>query len=114
LRALLEGDGAVSRSELEERFFSWAKKAALPSPERNAHVFAGGQWHECDCIWRTQGLIVELDGRRYHATAAAFERDRAKDRRLQTAGWTVVRVTWLQLRNESESLAADLRALLSG
>ena len=54
-------------------------------------------------------MIVELDGRAFHATAAAFERDRARDRRLQAADWTVVRVTWRQLRDEPEIVVADLR-----
>jgi very-short-patch-repair endonuclease len=56
--------------------------------------------------------VVELDGRTVHDTAAAFERDRARDRRLHAAGWRVVRITWRQLREEPEALAADLRAVL--
>jgi very-short-patch-repair endonuclease len=85
----------------------------LESPELNAIVEAVGASFECDCVWRRQRLIVELDGRAYHSTAAAFERDRARDRRLQAAGWIVVRVTWRQLREDPESVIADLGALLA-
>ena len=114
LRAVVEGDGGVSRSELEERFLSWAQSVGLESPERNAYVLANGRWFECDCVWRAQRLIVELDSRRFHVTAAAFERDRDRDRALSAAGWRVVRVTWRQLHHKPESLAADLRTILAG
>jgi very-short-patch-repair endonuclease len=46
------------------------------------------------------------------ATRTAFESDRERDRRLQAAGWTVVRVTWRQLHGEPEAVLADLRRLL--
>ena len=84
----------------------------LERPELNALVDVGGDSFECDCVWRRQRLIVELDGRAFHATAAAFERDRARDRRLQAAGWTVVRVTWRQVRDDPATVIADLRLLL--
>ncbi len=112
LKAVLEAQNGVTRSELESRFSLFLKNARLPRPKLNVDVFANGQWFECDCVWRPQRLIVELDGHKFHATAAAFERDRARDRALAAAGWRVVRVTWRQLGREPESLAADLRVLL--
>jgi very-short-patch-repair endonuclease len=56
-------------------------------------------------------LIVELDGNRSHGTRVAFEVDRTRDRRLQAAGWRVIRVTWHQL-DDPDALLADLRNLL--
>ncbi|MFL5852525.1 MAG: DUF559 domain-containing protein [Solirubrobacteraceae bacterium] len=38
-----------------------------------------------DAVWPRQRLVVELDGRRYHHTRAAFERDRIRDAALQVA-----------------------------
>jgi very-short-patch-repair endonuclease len=67
---------------------------------------------EADCVWHEQRLIVELDGRAFHDTAAAFESDRARDRALAVHGWTVIRVTWQQLKREEHQLARDLRAML--
>ena len=72
----------------------------------------GGVAIEADCLWRRERLVVELDGYTAHATRAAFERDRARDRRLQAAGWRVVRITWRQLHDEPQEVAAELRALL--
>jgi very-short-patch-repair endonuclease len=67
---------------------------------------------EVDAAWRRQRLIVELDGYAFHGTRAAFERDRARDRRLAAKGWRVLRVTWRDVEHRKEELAADLRALL--
>jgi very-short-patch-repair endonuclease len=68
---------------------------------------------EVDCVWPEQRLIVELDGHAFHSPAHSFEEDRARDRRLEAAGWHVLRVTWRQLHEEPELLEADLRQLLS-
>ena len=57
-------------------------------------------------------LIVELDGRDTHTTAAAFERDRARDGALTIEGRRVLRVTWRQLGDEPPRLASELHALL--
>jgi very-short-patch-repair endonuclease len=72
---------------------------------------AGG-WVEADCVWRTQRLVVELDGYASHGTSSAFERDRARDRMLQAAGWRVLRITWRHLHDEPETVASQLRTLL--
>jgi very-short-patch-repair endonuclease len=67
---------------------------------------------EVDCVWPTRGLIAELDGRAIHDATDAFENDRARDRRLEAAGWHVIRVTWRQLHDEPVEVEADLRRLL--
>lgn len=115
LRSCLEERGGTigfTRSELEERFLFFVDRAGLPRPQLNAQLQMEGRWIEVDCLWRDARLIVELDGRAAHGTLAAFEADRERDRRLQSAGWRVVRVTWRQLHDESTALARDLRAML--
>jgi very-short-patch-repair endonuclease len=59
-------------------------------------------------------VVIELDGHASHGTRLAFERDRERDRILTAAGWRVVRVTWRQLHDDAERLAADLRRLVLG
>ena len=49
---------------------------------------------EVDAFWPAHRLVVEIDGYRYHATRAAFERDRRKDAALQAAGYRIIRITW--------------------
>ena len=68
--------------------------------------------YEVDCVWPEQGVIVELDGHATHSPAYAFEVDRARDRRLEAAGWRVIRLTWRQLEQEGDLVEADLRRLL--
>jgi very-short-patch-repair endonuclease len=101
-----------TRSELEEHFLAFLKTHSLPSPELNLAIEMRGSSIEADCVWRRQRVIVELDGHASHATAAAYERDRARDRALHAAGWRVVRITWRQLHRDGNRVAADLRSLL--
>jgi restriction endonuclease-like protein len=103
----------ITRKELEVRFQSFLTQVGLPRPEVNAPLQLAGAWIECDCLWRSPRVIVELDGRDVHSTAAAFERDRARDRMLQARGWRTIRITWRQLHDEPEAVAYDLRALLN-
>jgi very-short-patch-repair endonuclease len=111
IRAILEQLQAgpiVTHSELEARFLGFIRKTGLPSPSFNTHLLG----FECDCVWRDQRVVVELDGRATHDTFAAFERDRARDRALAAGGWRTVRITWRQLHEQPESIAADLRRML--
>ena len=98
----------VTRSELENRFLAVLDEHDLPRPSMNRRTDHG----ELDATWREQRLVVELDGFAVHGTRAAFERDRARDRALQVAGWRVVRITWRQLRDEPGTIATQLSALL--
>ena len=112
VRALLEevqqGLGVV-RSELEERFQAFLVNAGLPMPKTNVRI----DELEVDCAWPAHRLVVELDGRQIHDTADAFETDRARDRRLEAAGWRVVRITWRQLHEASAEVERDLRRLIT-
>jgi very-short-patch-repair endonuclease len=113
VRAALDAGTTLTRSELESRFLAFLRARRLPRPETNVPLNAGGYWIECDCVWRRSGVVVELDGRAFHDTARAFERDRERDRRLQAAGWRVVRVTWRQLADSRDGLEADLRSIFA-
>lgn len=100
---------AWTRSELEARFLSLLDDHGLARPEVNVPLDVGGRLLEVDCVWRGPRLIVELDGYESHGTRAAFERDRARDRRLVADGWRVARITWRQI--EAGDVAAELRGL---
>ncbi|HEX8753568.1 MAG TPA: type IV toxin-antitoxin system AbiEi family antitoxin domain-containing protein [Solirubrobacterales bacterium] len=100
------------RSRLEERFLPFVDRHRLPRPRFNAWLEVGGRWYQVDCLWPRQRQIVELDGWEGHGTRRAFRDDRARDRRLRVAGYAVTRLTWGQLDDEPEQIAADLRRLL--
>lgn len=66
-----------------------------------------------DALWRTERVIVELDGRDNHSSPGQLERDRRKDLQLRRAGYVVLRYTWAQVVFEWPAVLADLRATLS-
>jgi hypothetical protein len=113
LRTLLadfaEHGVTLTRSELEARMLQLCLDAGLPRPQVNA--YSGGR--ELDFRWPAAGLVVETDGWGTHKTRAAFEADRARDRRLAVEGWRVIRITHRQLRDDPAAIAADLMALLT-
>ncbi|MGZ8667520.1 MAG: endonuclease domain-containing protein [Solirubrobacterales bacterium] len=76
-------------------------------------VRVAGRLLEVDFAWPSKRLIVELDGRAFHGTASAFERDRLRDQLLLAEGWRVIRATWRQVAHEPEILVATIRTLLT-
>lgn len=114
LRQVLGQDlRGITRSELEERFLVLLDEAGLPRPHLNATIALNGTHFEVDCLWRKQRLIVELDSRSWHDTGRALDRDSERDRRLQAAGFRVVRITWTQLTQDPAGVARDLAKLLT-
>jgi very-short-patch-repair endonuclease len=114
LRAVLaRRQGPVlTRSDLEDRFLTFLRRSGLPRPRVNQQVQTRLGRLEVDFLWQRAGVAAELDGYAVHGARGAFETDRRRDRALAAAGWQVVRITWRQLHDEPEILAADLRALL--
>jgi very-short-patch-repair endonuclease len=99
----------IEKSDLEELFQAFLINAGLPLPQTNVLV----EGIEVDCVWPAARLIVELDSRTHHDTADAVEADRARDRRLEAAGWPVVRITWRQLQDTRADVERDLRRLIT-
>jgi very-short-patch-repair endonuclease len=81
-------------------------------PRFNDWILLGAKRFQVDCHWPHLRLIVELDGWEGHSTRSAFQDDRARDRALHAAGFSVVPLTWAQLDVEPEDVASDLRRLL--
>ena len=111
IRALLaagDNGSTLTRSELELRFLELIDARRLSAPQTNQWI----EGFELDCVWRQQRLVVELDGRAFHHTQQAFERDRERDRVLQSAGWRPIRITSRQLDRSRNALDRDLRRLL--
>ena len=109
---LREEPSGRRRSHLEERFALFLHHHRLPQPRFNDWILLGGKRYQVDCHWPGTGQIVELDGWEGHGTRTAFREDRARDRALKVAGYSVTRLTWNQLEDEPEVIASDLRALL--
>lgn len=111
LARIEEEPGGRRHSPLEEVFVPFLRRHDLPIPRLNAWIDLGGRRFLVDCLWPNR-QIVELDGWQGHGTKSAFRDDRARDRRLRVAGYSITRLTWSQLEDEPAAVAADLRALL--
>jgi very-short-patch-repair endonuclease len=108
LRAVVERGPRFTRSRAERALVALTRRAGLPLPETNAHL----QGWEVDALWAAQRLVVEVDGATYHHTPADLDRDRRKDAELEAAGYRVVRMSWRQLRDQPEVVAARLARAL--
>ena len=113
LEYLEEEPAGRKRSKLEERFTPFLRRHNLRLPRYNDPiVLPNGKRFILDCHWPDLREIVELDGWQAHNTKAAFRQDRTRDRILRVHGYGVTHITWIELDDEPEKLAADLRALL--
>jgi len=116
LRAILADNRLgldIADGELEIGFLEFVADRRLPPPEVNVALEAGGRHRVADCLWRETNLVVELDSRRHHSDATAFEGDRARDLALLATGFVTVRVNWRRLQLEPDRLEAELRAVLT-
>jgi very-short-patch-repair endonuclease len=112
LERLREESSGRRGSRLEEDFAPFLRRHRLPQPRFNDWILLEGKRFQVDCHWPGSGQIVELDGWEGHGTRTAFREDRARDRGLRVAGYSVTRLTWNQLDDEPEAIASDLHALL--
>jgi len=112
LQRLREEPPGRKRSKLEERFAPFCRRHHLPLPRFNDWILLGSKRYRVDCHWPDTTQIVELDGWEGHHTRSAFRDDRARDRVLSVAGYSVTHLTWAQLDDEPEAIASDLRILL--
>jgi len=104
----IHDDPHLSRSELESRMRDICDAHGIRRPEVNVHV----EGLEVDFYWRAERLIVETDGHETHGTRTAFEHDRARDARLTTRGYRVVRFTHRQLVHDPDHVAGTLVSLI--
>lgn len=84
------------------------RAAHLPPPRTNYPV-AG---YSADFCWPDERLIVEVDGYDFHASRAAFERDRRRDLVHREAGYEVLRFTGQQLKNDPVYVATVIARAL--
>lgn len=114
LRELLGSDEPVgiSRNEFEEAFLALVDACGLPRPRMNADLSLRGRFIEVDALWQHERFAVELDSRGVHGTKKRFESDRQRDRILVAEGWRTMRISWRQLRDEPDEIAADLKLVL--
>ncbi|MGH9198586.1 MAG: DUF559 domain-containing protein [Acidimicrobiia bacterium] len=58
-------------------------------------------------------MIIEIDGRAWHATLEAFDNDRMRDNHAQLAGWRILRITFRMLKERPDEVRNMIRRALS-
>jgi very-short-patch-repair endonuclease len=66
-----------------------------------------------DFLWEDSNVIVEVDGRRSHATGIAFQNDRDRDSLLAANGYLTLRFTWWDVTRRPKVVAHRLRKVLA-
>jgi hypothetical protein len=103
-----------TRSELEEAALSLFRSFSVPEPETNEWVWDGEKLVEVDFLWRKLGLIVEVDGGRYHSTRWRRRQDAAKTAALRAQGWTVIRFADVEINGTPAQVAATVLTAMGG
>jgi very-short-patch-repair endonuclease len=96
---------ALTRSDLEKRFYEVVAAAGLPAPSMNRFV-AG---FEIDAYWPEARFGVELDIFGTHGSRLSFEEDRERDDELLLEGIETTRVTGPRLAREPEAVVDSVR-----
>jgi very-short-patch-repair endonuclease len=114
-RVIAQYTGATAtQSEAEERLLAALERSGLPKPELNAWIVLDGVTaYRADFLWRATGLVVEVDGRTYHAKRRTFRSDRQRDRRLALAGFETRRYDAGEVFEAPTTVTAEIGAFLS-
>lgn len=104
----------VSESQMERRFRRLVREAGISGLELPFRPpWFDGRYGIVDGAIPDAKVIIELDGRRWHATLERFDNDRARDRVAAENGWRVLRFTWADVVDRPEVILASLRAVVS-
>jgi very-short-patch-repair endonuclease len=85
--------------------------AGLSDATRQRIVRVGGQTFRLDMAYEDEKVAVELDGRAYHASAARWESDIARDLALATIGWQTIRFSHRRLVSDPDGCRRDVLAV---
>ena len=104
-------------SELEAVGLAAFEAWHCPPPQRQFElpgraVPGSGAKGRVDFAWPDRRVVIELDGRRWHAGEAAFENDRLRDRAVAAAGWRSARFTWSDFHGRRRTTRVEVRRLL--
>ena len=111
VRATAPGAEAEFRSWLERQASRAFARFAVPPPRWNVRVDdAVGKIGIVDCLWPT-GLVVEIEGLRFHTSPQQRRRDAARFNRLVRRG-PVLRYTWQDVVERPEIMCREIREAL--
>ena len=101
---------AIPESVLETRLWKPLSRLGVPEPIRQ-HPVAEGRYR-IDFAFPHAMVAVEAQSFRWHSSRSSWERDIDKANMLTGLGWTVIYVTWSDLRENTDATIERLRELL--
>lgn len=102
--------GAESPPETTTRLLVVA--AGLPRPETQIPVQVGGRGYRLDMGWRDAWVAVEYDGSQHWTDPAQRAWDIERHELLASLGWTIIRVSWTQLRHQPQAVVGRVAKAL--
>lgn len=86
-------------------------KGGLPEWTREYPLSLGAKSCRVDVYIPHWRLVIEADGRNWHARVEAFEEDRRRDNELAMRGIQVIRLTYRMLKSDPEGCLETIRAV---
>ncbi|CAN5649816.1 type IV toxin-antitoxin system AbiEi family antitoxin domain-containing protein [soil metagenome] len=116
LRELLEVRGnqlAMPLTVLENKFLEVLRKGGIDEPENQVSVESDAHktWR-LDFAYPHHKVLIEVDGRRFHAARRRQKNDMRRDNVMNVRGWTVLRFTWEDVVTEPEYVLGLVRLAL--
>lgn len=101
-----------AESPPESRLRVHVLRHGLPRPRANVDVYdAAGRWlARGDLVWERERVIAEYEGATHKSSIVA---DVARVRRLEAAGWKVLRCTSVDLHEGREAFLSELAVALA-
>ena len=112
LRELVDDGPRPTRSALEDATLALLQRHGFPRPRTNTRLPGLPDWVEVDFHFAGTGLVVEVDGDRFHSTHWRRRMDARKQALIEDAGYRVIRLTWEQVVHQEQQTVRRLRQAL--
>ncbi|MGO1316547.1 MAG: hypothetical protein ACTMIR_05885 [Cellulomonadaceae bacterium] len=113
LRLLLRDAARGAVSEAERRMHTILDDAGITGWEANVPVVVDGRTIcNADLYFRTERVLIAVDGRRYHSADNAFQRDRTQQNQLIAAGILPLRFTWTDVTERATAVGRQVQTIL--
>jgi len=103
----------VPQSVFETRLLRVLRGAGFPPPAIQHKIRTRAGLAVLDFAYVEHRVAIEADGFQWHSSRQQWDHDRARRNALTVLGWTVIHVTWLQLRDRPDEVVEAIRAVVS-
>ncbi len=104
---------AVPQSVFETRLLRVLRAAGVPVPAVQHEIWTHLGPAVVDLAYVERRVAIEADGYRWHSSRRRWDHDRARRNALTMLGWTIIHVTWPQLRDRPSEVIDAIRATLA-